>query len=251
MITLKRRQCPYCNNVYVDKQSFCHHIINKHNDQIPEECEDGLEFAYAKLVNKPIGRLCTQCRTKPVHFNNETLKYERLCNDPKCKEDYVHMMKSRMMHVYGKEHLLNDADMQRKMMINHADAKDYVWDDQHKFRVIGTYETDFLDHLKKMDWSPNDIIAPSPNNYWYKWDDGTTHLYIPDFYIPSLSLEVEIKQGGYNDSFMIHNRQIEHKKDLRMQKEAAQSGINYIKILDKKYDEFDDEYVKSDNNQPE
>ena len=76
---MKRRQCPYCNNVYADKQSFCNHIVRKHNDQIPEDCEDGLEFAYAKLVNKPIGRYCTQCHTNKVHFNDQTLKYERLC----------------------------------------------------------------------------------------------------------------------------------------------------------------------------
>ena len=248
---MRRKCCPFCNKAYNDKQQFCHHIISRHNDQIPEECDDGLEYAYSLLVGKKIGRLCTQCGINPVKFNDQTLKYERLCSNPKCKDDYVKMMKSRMMNKYGHEHLLNDADMQRKMMINHADAKDYVWDDQHKFRVIGTYETDFLDHLKRMGWSPNDVIAPSPNNYWYKWDDGSTHLYIPDFYIPSLSLEVEIKQGGFNDSFMNHNRQIEHKKDLRMQKEAAQSGISYIKILDKNYEEFDSDYVKSDNNLPE
>jgi hypothetical protein len=248
---MRRKSCPFCNNVYDDKQKFCHHIVNRHNDQIPEECKDGLEYAYSLLVGKEMGRLCTQCHNNPVHFNDETLKYERLCSRPECKEAYVRMMKDRMKNVYGKEHLLNDADMQRKMIHNHANAKDYVWDEQHKFRVIGTYEVDFLDHLKSLDWSPNDIIAPSPNNYWYKWSDGTTHLYIPDFYIPSLSLEVEIKQGGYNDSFMVHNREIEHKKDLRMQKEASTHGIYYIKILDKNYDEFDKEFVKSDTNNPE
>lgn len=248
---MRRKSCPFCNNVYDDKHRFCHHIVNKHNDQIPEECEDGLEYAYSLLVGKEMGRLCTQCHTNRVHFNDETLKYERLCDRPECKEAYTRMMKERMKNVYGKEHLLNDADMQRKMLHNHADAKDYIWDENHKFRVIGTYETDFLDHLKSLDWSPNDIIAPSPNNYWYKWADGSTHLYIPDFYIPSLSLEVEIKQGGFNDSFMNHNREIEHKKDLRMAKEAAKGGIHYIKILDKNYDEFDNDYVKSDSNMPE
>lgn len=248
---MRNKACPFCNKSFNDKQIFCHHIVDRHNDQIPEEIEDGLEYAYSLLVGKDIGRLCTQCRVNPVKFNDESLKYARICENPKCKEEYVKMMKSRMMNKYGKEHLLNDSDMQRKMMQNHADAKDYIWDNDHKFRVIGTYEVDFLDHLKKMGWSPSDIIAPSPNDYWYKWDDGTVHLYIPDFYIPSLSLEVEIKQGGYNDSFMVHNRQIEHKKDLRMQKEAAQNGIHYIKILDKNYEEFDNDYVKSDSNQPE
>ena len=142
------------------------------------------------------------------------------------------MMKSRMVKVYGHEHLLNDADMQRKMLYNHANAKDYIWDNDHKFRIIGTYEEDFLNKLKSLGWSPNDIIAPSPNNYWYKWGDGTQHLYIPDFFIPSLTLDVEIKQGGFNDSYMEHNRDIEHRKDLMMQRMCEKSGRHYIKIMD-------------------
>lgn len=165
---MRNRKCVFCDRVFNDKHKYCDHIALQHNDQIPDEY-DGLEFAYSLMVNKPVGRKCTQCQTNQVHFNDDTLKYERLCDNPKCKEQYVAMMKSRMVKVYGKEHLLNDADMQRKMIFNHADAHDYVWDPEgkFKFRVIGTYEVDFLNHLKSKGWSPADIICPSPNNYWY------------------------------------------------------------------------------------
>lgn len=247
---MRSTRCHFCSSSFTDKHSYCNHVALKHNDQVPEEY-DALEFAYSLLVGKPVGRLCTQCKTKHVRFNSDTLKYERLCDNPACKEAYIRMMKDRMINVYGKEHLLNDADMQRKMLYNHADAHDYIWDDQHKFRIIGTYESDFLDHLKKNGWSPNDIICPSPNNYWYKWNDGSTHLYIPDFFIPSLSLEVEIKQGNWSGSFMEHNREIEALKDKRMKYETSKTNINYIKIMDKKYDEFDEIYIKSDTNKPD
>lgn len=246
---MRNTRCIFCSMIFNDKQKYCHHIASKHNDQVPDEYEP-LEFAYSLLVGKPVGRLCVMCKKNHVHFNQDTLKYERLCGD-KCKEAYTRMMKDRMVRVYGQEHLLNNADMQRKMLLNHANAKDYIWDDKHRFRIIGTYEEDFLNKLKSLGWSPNDIIAPSPNNYWYKWGDGSQHLYIPDFYIPSLSLEVEIKQGGFNDSFMEHNRDIESRKDKRMMYETKRSSINYIKIVDKNYDAFIREYVKSDNNQPE
>ena len=247
---LRSTHCPFCQKVFNDKQRFCHHIANKHNDQVPMDCEP-LEWSYSLLVGKPIGRVCTQCRKNPVHFNQDTLKYERLCDDPKCKESYTRMMKERMVKVYGKEHLLNEADMQRKMILNHHDAKDYHWDDKHTFRVIGSYEYDFLDHLKSLDWTPNDIICPSPNNYWYKWADGTTHLYIPDFYIPSLSLEVEIKESDNTHPRMEHSREIEHLKDQRLEYETQKTNIHYIKIVDKKYDDFDSIYVRSDNNKPD
>lgn len=248
---MRNTRCHFCPCVFNDKHAYCEHVVMEHNDQIPENCEP-LEFAYALLTGKSMdSHVCVMCRRNKVHFNTETLKYERICEDPKCKEAYVKMMKDRMVNVYGKEHLLNDADMQRKMLQNHADAKDYIWDDQHKFRVVGTYEIDFLDHLKSLDWSPADICAPSMNDYTYKWNDGTTHIYIPDFYIISLGLEVEIKQGNFDSSFMEHNREIEHLKDLRMKREAAKGGIHYIKIMDKDYTEFDSEYVKSDMNKPD
>ena len=247
---MRNTRCPFCSMIFNDKQKYCHHIALKHNEQVPPELEP-LEYAYSLLVHKDVGRVCVMCKKNPVHFNQDTLKYERLCDRPQCKEEYVKMMKSRMVKVYGHEHLLNDADMQRKMLYNHANAKDYIWDNEHKFRIIGTYEEDFLNKLKSLGWSPNDIIAPSPNNYWYKWGDGTQHLYIPDFFIPSLTLDVEIKQGGFNDSYMEHNRDIEHRKDLMMQRMCEKSGRHYIKIMDKDYTEFEKLYVKSDNNQPE
>lgn len=246
---MRNTRCFFCDRIFNDKHKYCDHVANKHNDQIPEDCEP-LEFAYSLLIHKPIGRLCVMCRKNHVKFNQSTLKYERLCSDA-CKEAYTKMMKQRMVNVYGHEHLLNDADMQRKMLYNHADAKDYVWDENHKFRVIGTYEMDFLDKLKELNWSPNDIICPSPNNYYYTWKDGTKHLYIPDFYIPSMDLCVEIKQGGFNNSFMEHNREIEQRKDIMMKRECAKTGRHYIKILDKNYDEFMKTYINSDNNKPD
>jgi hypothetical protein len=247
---MRNTRCPFCGKIYNDKHKFCNHIAMQHNEQIPED-QQPLEFAYSLLVHKPTGRVCVICRKNPVRFNNETLKYDRLCDNPACKDEYVRIMKARMVKVHGQEHLLNDADMQRKMIYNHHNAKDFIWDDEHKFRIIGTYEEDFLRKLKSIGWSPNDIIAPSPNNYWYKWKDGTTHLYIPDFYIPSLSLEVEIKESDNQHPRMEHEREMEALKDKRLAAEEKTTNIHYIKIVDKKYDEFMRDYVKSDENKPD
>lgn len=191
------------------------------------------------------------CHQNPVNFNQSTLKYERFCSNPTCKEEYVKLVKGRMKSKYGQEHLLNTAEMQRKMIFNHPNAKDFVWDDKHTFRVIGTYEYDFLKTLKELGWSPSDVIAPSPNDYWYKWKDGSQHLYIPDFYIPSLALEIEIKESDNQHPRMEHSREIEYLKDAMMKQRMKNSAMNYIKIVDKNYDEFMEDYVKSDNNQPE
>lgn len=247
---MRNTSCPFCPKIFNDKHKFCHHIASKHNEQVPEDAEP-LEFAYSLLVHKPIGRLCVMCKKNPVKFNSETLKYARLCDNPECKEAYVKLMKDRMVKVYGQEHLLNDADMQRKMIYNHPNARDFIWDESHKFRIIGTYEEDFLRMLRSIGWSPNDVIAPSPNNYWYKWKDGTLHLYIPDFYIPSLALEVEIKESDNKHPRMEHSREIEYLKDARMHAEEKKTNIHYIKIVDKNYTDFMQDYVKSDMNHPD
>ena len=50
---------------------------------------------------------------------------------------------------------------------------------------------------------------------------------------------------------MKHSREIEHLKDARLKYETQKTGIHYIKIVDKNYEEFDNVYVKSDTNRPE
>ena len=168
---MRNTKCPFCTKIFNDKQKYCHHIAEKHNDQVPEEYEP-LEFAYSLLVKKPVGRLCVICKKNNVKFNEETLKYGRICSE-KCKEAYTKQAKSNMVKVYGKEHLLNEAEQQRKMLYNHHDAKDFKWDDKHTFRIIGSYEEDFLKFLKSLKWDPDDIIAPSPTDFWYKWKAKT------------------------------------------------------------------------------
>lgn len=247
---MRNRKCPYCTMVFNEKHLFCNHVVNEHNDQIPEDVEIPLEYAYSLMVNKEMGRLCTECRRNGVPFNTSTLKYARFCSDA-CKDTYVKTVKGRMVNKYGKEHMLDDPEMQEKMINNHPNAKDYIWDDQHTFRIIGTYEEDFMNKLKSLNWDPDDILAPSPHIIRYKWKDGTDHFYIPDFELPSIGLIVEIKQGNFNTSYMEHNREIEALKDAAVRRECQNIGMHYIKILDKDYSEFMRDYVKSDNNQPE
>ena len=247
---MRNRMCPFCSYVINDKQKYCNHIATLHNDQIPYDCEP-LEYAYSMMVNKPTGRLCTECHMNNVHFNQEALKYERLCDDPKCRESYVAKVKGRMRNKYGKEHLLDDPNVQRDMVDKHPNSKDLVWDAKHVFRTVSSYEEDFLIKLKSLDWSPDDILLPSPHTIYYKWKDGSPHFYIPDVEIISLNLIVEIKQGSFNSSYMEHNREIEQLKDNAARVYCKNNGMHYIKILDKNYEEFMSEYVKSDLNQPE
>ena len=84
----------------------------------------------------------------------------------------------------------------------------------------------------------SDIIAPSPHTYYYKYE-GKEHFYIPDFFIPDLGLEIEIKDGGDNPNMHHKIQEVdkvkERYKDVAMK---AQKEFHFIKVVNKKYAKF-------------
>ena len=158
-------------------------------------------------------------------------------HNPKCKEEYTKIAKQRMVDKYGKEHLLNDPNMQRKMLKNKGISGTYKFSNKSgSVDYVGSYEKDFLyimDHV--MGFSAKDIMGPSPHNYIYMYE-GKAHVYIPDFYIPNYNLEIEIK----TDENMHHKIQKVDKAKEKLKDEVMEKNpsINYFKILDKDYTEF-------------
>ena len=103
-----------------------------------------------------------------------------------------------------------------------------------------------------MNFDPEDLIAPSPHTYYYEYE-GEKHFYIPDFFIPSLNLEIEIKEGT---NMHPKNLAVDKVKE-RLKDEVMKSNIssfNYLKIVEKdnikffKYLELAKEkFVNNDN----
>ena len=87
---------------------------------------------------------------------------------------------------------------------------------------------------RELHWPEADICAPSPHTYEYEYN-GKKHFYIPDFFIPSLVLEIEIKQSNECRMNPIsYAKSIEKDKLMKSMKRL----FNYIKIVDKNYSEF-------------
>ena len=83
-----------------------------------------------------------------------------------------------------------------------------------------------------------DVMTPSPHTYYYMYE-GEKKFYIPDVYIPSLNLEVEIKQGGSNPNMKPNMVKIDKvKENLKDAVMKSQKKVNYIKVVDKNYDNF-------------
>jgi hypothetical protein len=234
---MKVIKCPFCDRRFDDQTQFSEHLEKKHNDEIPKDMEPYQYYVYLK-TGKDHGT-CVMCK-KDTKWNPKTMKYHRFCENPTCREKYIEMFRTRMIGKYGKVTLLNDPEQQKKMLANRKISGEYVWSDHiHKTPYTGSYEKEFLKFLDLiMDFPPSDVIAPSPHTYYYEYE-GTKHFYIPDFFIPSLDLEIEIKDGGDNPNNHHKIQDVdkvkERLKDEVMQKNGA---LSYLKIENKDHKKF-------------
>lgn len=212
------------------------HLERKHNDEIPPDWSVE-QFAYYLKTGKKHGT-CVICKGK-TKFNPKTGKYYRLCENPKCKEKNREIFEKRMIGKYGKVSLLDDPEQQKKMLANRSISGEYTWSDGSKKTYTGSYEYDFLRFLDVlMDYPSRDVITPSPHTYYYEYE-GKKHFYIPDVYIESLNLEIEIKDGGDNPNTHHKIQDVDKVKErLKDQVLLSQTSVSYIKITNKSYDTF-------------
>ena len=240
MQKVKVYKCPHCGVKYKSLQTWGNHVSGTHPELIPSGWSYARYFYYIQ-TGKSHGA-CVVCKKDTV-WNEATKKYERFCSDPACKEKYREMFKSRMMSKYGKVHLLNDPEQQRKMLAGRKISGLYTFENGTQVGYVGSYEQHFLKMLDRfLKFDPNDLMMPSPHTYEYDYknpnDPGNEgkHFFIPDAYIPSLNLEIEIKQNTN-----MHPKLLKIDKVKELQKDEMMktlTNINYIKIVEKEYSEF-------------
>lgn len=229
------KKCKFCGYKLKDVDMYARHIESKHKDMMIPDM-DGYQFIYYLTTGKTHGN-CIVCK-KETTWNPVTHKYNRYCTDPNCKKKYRKMFENRMISTRGKVHLLDDPEMQRKMLANRKISGVYKWPDGSTTTYTGSYEKAFLWLLDTLEWDPNDIMAPSPHTYVYKYD-GKNHFYIPDFYIPSLNVEIEIKDGGDNPNKHPKIQQIDKEKEkLKDEVMKANTQVDYVKIVNKNHNTF-------------
>lgn len=225
--------CKFCDAIFKDEGDYAEHIAEKH----PEQIIPGMvprQFVYYLRTGKTEGK-CVVCE-KPTTWNEVTNKYNRLCKNPKCKEELRRRFKDNMIGKYGKVTLLDDPEQQRKMLAARKISGTYQWSDRnpnHKFTYTGSYEKGFLIFLDTVfNLPPEDLMSPSPHTYYYKYE-GKDHFYIPDFFIPSLNLEIEIKDGGDNPNNHPKIQAVDKEKEKLKDEIMKSNGIpfNYLKVV--------------------
>lgn len=243
---MKVVKCKFCDNRFTDFDKYVAHIEQAHNDMIPEGMSPQ-EFTYSVKTGKTHGN-CIICKA-PTNFNPKTNKYYRYCSNPKCKEKYIETFRNRMISVYGKTTLLNDPEQQKLMLSHRKISGTYEWSDhnpKHNKVYTGSYEKAFLEFLDIiMDFDPDDIMTPSPHTYIYQYENQN-HFYIPDMFIPSLNLEIEIKDGGDNANMHPKIQAVDKvKEQLKDKVMMTNKAFNYLKITNKNHRLFFDYLEKA------
>lgn len=232
----KKIKCPICKKAYVSLEGVSSHLEEVHGDQIPKHMESGAQYYYFLKTGKSEGK-CVVCGN-PTKWNPKTNKYYRLCGNPKCKDKQREIYKKNMLAKFGKVTLMDDPEHQRKLLSNRKISGMYQFKNGDRLIYVGSYEKNFLEFLDKFfDWDPNDIMTPAPTTYIYAYD-GSNHFYIPDLYIVSLDLNIEIKDGGKNPN-MHHKIQAVDKAKERLKDEMMLTQkSSYVKIYDNNFTNF-------------
>lgn len=239
MATKRKIKCKFCDAFFYDLDDYAAHIEKKHLDMVRKDMSIR-QFVYYLVTGKEHGN-CIVCKGNTL-WNEKTKKYKRLCENKQCKEKYVELFRGRMVGKYGKTTLLNDPEQQKLMLTNRSISGKYQWstDPRISFTYTGSYEKEFLIFLDRiMDMDPSDIMSPSPHTYFYEYE-GKKHFYIPDVFIPSLNLEIEIKDGGENANthpkIIAVDKVKEKLKDDVLKSDSI--PFDYIKIVNKDHKRF-------------
>ena len=226
---------PFNGKMYLCKEACVSDMEKNHTEQIHALDSSAEQILFNARNRYPIEQKFGKSvlSGRPTAWNPKAEKYERFFDDDE-RELYRKDFVAKMKKTYGKEHLLDDPNRQRGMLLNRSISGVYTFQDGTKKNYTGTYELDFLQYMDThLSWDPKDIAVPAPQNFEYQGDDGKTHVYIPDAWIESLNLIIEIKSSD-NNHYRLRDIDIEKKKDHILET----SHYNYIKIFDKEYKEL-------------
>lgn len=240
--TTKRYKCPYCE-FRAERDELVSHIDEIHEDLIPDN--HTASRVVFNSVNKKTHGNCTQCG-KETKWNETSCRYERLCNNKKCYDAYVALMKGRMQNKYGKTHLLNDPEKQKEMLSGRRISGEYKFTDGGIRSYCGSYERKLLEFYDKVLNVPSkDIVTPGPI-IEYEFE-GSTLKWITDIYYIPYNLVHDVKDGGSNPNK--REMPIYREKQIAKEKAIAKQGeFNYIRLTDNDFSQLIEILLEMKNN---
>lgn len=231
----RKYKCPYCNYHNI-RMKLISHIDKAHKDMIPEGYSAG-RLLYDLINTNPNKAKCRICG-KPTEWNEDKLRYEVFCSDS-CKKKYSDdFHKIRMVNIYGVESLLDNPEMQAKMLAGRRISGYYKFQDGVRLSYCGSYEKNLLEFLDKvMNYSSHEVTSPGPViEYEYK---GKKHFWVTDQYIGLSNLVIDCKDGGSNPN----KRDMQEYREKQIAKEEAIKKLhkyNYIRLTDNNFSQLID-----------
>ena len=225
--------CPFCERKYINKDGVLDHMDKMHNDELCGLTPKQIYFNYTNhyALTKGFGK--SVISGKPTPWNEKAGRYMRFL--PEEKEKYRALFLANMKRA-GKENIMKDMEHQKEMLANRGISGKYVWSDGTVFTYTGSYEKKFLEFLDNfMEWPSKDIMAPAPQIIPYKKSDGSEHAHIPDFYIVSLNLLVNVKSSD-NKHYRLRDIETERAQDDAIKR----TTYNYLKLYDNNFGKFNE-----------
>ena len=231
---IKRYKCPYCEK-RLERNNLDNHIEKYHQDMIPSGYTAS-RVAFNYINKKEVGH-CIICGNE-TDWNEDKKRYERLCNNPKCKKEYIKLCEDRLKKARGKtkSEMLSDPEFQGKMLKGRKISGKYTFENGEKMDYVGSYEKNFLEFMDKfLHVNPIDIQSPGPTiEYLY---EGKKHFWITDFYYIPYNLVIDVKDGGNNPNN--RNMAVYRAKQVAKEKAISELGqYNYIRLTDNQFDQL-------------
>jgi len=237
---------PFTNQRFNTFEECSKNIRECNNPELSEMHIESDQCLFNYINRYPLSRRYGRCTVsgKPTTWNPVSKRYNRFHSQVEATQ-YAKEFKAKMRQKYGADHILNQPDVQKRMLERRKISGKYIMTQYRRLYeqdictedcikvYTGSYELDFLTYLDyELFWDPRDVVCPAPMEFEYTLE-GKTHFYIPDFWFPSLDLLVEIKASD-NNHYRRRDIEIERIKD----NVVGNTSHFYVKIFDKDYGVF-------------
>jgi hypothetical protein len=223
---------PFSGKTYMSEESCVQAVQRSHGDQLAAAGVTAKQAVFNARNRLPIETKSGKSviSGKSTEWNERAGRYERFADDGE-RELYRRTFLERMRRVHGKDHLLNDPSQQRLMLASRSISGTYTFKDGSAKTYTGKEELALLQFLDDaLGWPGRDVQCPAPQNFEYTDESGQKRFYIPDAWIESLNLIVEIK-GEMHNGYRSRDIDVEHTKDAVL----ATSGYAYVKVEARDY----------------
>lgn len=223
---------PFTHKTFLGERACVAAINRDHQSELSQMGVSARQVMFNHRTRKPLGQKTgtSVISGRPTAWNEKAGCYQRFADEAE-RAQYRQTFIDRMKRVHGKEHLLDSPEHQRVMLANRRISGEYKFADGTVKNYTGREELALAKFLNEaLEWPGVDVSMPAPQNIPYVDETGRTRIFIPDAFIESLNLIVEVK-GELHQGFRLRDIAVEKAKDETL----GTSGYNYIKVEEQSY----------------